>query len=197
MRRFVAWPLLCATALLVGACASPTARFYTLTATAERAAGSVPAPLSVVVGPVAVPAAVDRPQIVVQTGANELAVDEYNRWASPLQDNVARVVAENLVALLGTSRVTLFGQSLATDVGYRVQIEIRSFESAPGKSAALDAVWSIRRMTDGKSEIGRTSVRESVADAGYGTLAAAHSRALARMSQDIADAIRVLDRAPR
>jgi len=46
MRRFVAWPLLCATALLVGACASPTARFYTLTATAERAAGSAPAALS-------------------------------------------------------------------------------------------------------------------------------------------------------
>jgi len=197
MRRLLAWPLLCATALFVGACASPAARFYTLTATAESAAGSAPAALSVAVGPVAVPAAVDRPQIVVRTGANELAVDEYSRWASPLQDNVARVVAENLVALLGTSRVTLFGQSLATEVDFRVQVEIRSFESSPAKSAALDAVWSIRRMKDGKSETGRTSVREIVADAGYGTLAGAHSRALARMSQDIADAIRALDRAPR
>ena len=197
MRRLVAWPLLFATALLAGACASPAAHFYTLTATAAGAGGAAPAKVSVAVGPVTVPATVDRPQIVVQAGANELAVDEYHRWAAPLQDNVARVVAENLVALLGTPRVTLFGQSLATDVDFRVQIEIRGFESAPGKSAALDAVWSLRRMKDGKGETGRTSVRENVADGGYGALAAAHSRALAQLSRDIADALRTLDRTSR
>ena len=55
-----------------------------------------------VVGPVSVPAVVDRPQIVVTTGPNQVRLDEFNQWASPLQNNIARVVAENLVAMLGT-----------------------------------------------------------------------------------------------
>jgi uncharacterized lipoprotein YmbA len=69
------------------------------------------------------------------------------------------------------------------------------FESAPGKQASLDAVWTVRRLKDGKTETGRTSVRETISESGYDALAAAHSRAVARMSQDIADAIRTLDRA--
>jgi len=178
---------------VVAGCTSAPSRFYTLSATATPSAAS--SNLSVAVGPVSVPAAVDRPQIVVSTSPNQVTVDDFNRWAAPLQDNLARVVAENLVALLGTPRVTLFPQTLSADVDYRVQIEIRNFESAPGKSASLDAVWSVRRAKDGKSETGRTSAREKVEDNGYEALAAAHSRGVARLSQDIADAVGRLDRA--
>jgi len=52
----------------------------------------------------------------------------------------------------------------------------------------------VRRAKDGKSETGRTSVREPVQDSSYEALAAAHSRAVARMSQDIAEIVRTLDR---
>jgi uncharacterized lipoprotein YmbA len=65
-----------------------------------------------------------------------------------------------------------------------------------GEAATLNAVWLVRRTRDGKSETGRTSAREPASDKGFDALAAAHSRALGRMSQDIADAIRALDRAP-
>ncbi len=182
----------CALAALVTGCSSAPANFYTLNATATP--GSTQSKLSVAVGPVSVPSTIDRPQIVVSAGANQVSIDEFNRWASPVQDNLARVVAENLVAILGTPRVTLY-PTLSADVGFRVQIEVRNFESAPGKSAALDAVWTVRRTKDGKTETGRTSVREKVDDSGYDALAAAHSRGVARLSQDIADAVRMLDRA--
>ena len=59
------------------------------------------------------PAVVDRPQIVVRTGPNEVWLDEFNRWASPLEDNLGRVIAENLVAMLGTPHVTVFPQTEA------------------------------------------------------------------------------------
>jgi len=180
-------------AVLAAGCASSPARFYTLSATA--APGAAASKISLAVGPVTIPPAVDRPQIVVSTSANQVTLDDFNRWASPLQDNLGSVVAENLVALLGTPRVTLFPQTLGTDVDYRVQIEIRNFESAPGKSAALDALWTVRRTKDGKTETGRTSVRENVADSGYEALAAAHSRGVARLSQDIAEVVRTLERA--
>jgi len=193
MSRFRALAISIALATFVTGCSSPPAHFYTLSATAAPAASA--SKLSVAVGPVSVPAAVDRPQMVVSAGANEVSIDEFNRWASPVQDNLARVIAEDLVALLGTPRVTLY-PTLASDVAFRVQVEVRNFESAPGKYALLDAVWTVRRMKDGKSETGRSSAREAITDSGYDALAAAHSRAVARMSQDIADAVRALERAP-
>ena len=193
MGRLAAFAIVCMLAALVAGCASSPARFYTLSPTETPSAAA--SKLSVAVGPVSVPAAVDRPQIVVSTSANQVTLDDFNRWASPLQDNLARVVAENLVALLGTPRVTLFPQALNANVDYRVQIEIRNFESAPGKSASLDAVWTVRRAKDRKTETGRTSAREKVDDNGYEALAAAHSRGLARLSQDIADVVQTLDRA--
>ena len=192
MRRRVARAMVCIWVALAAGCTSSPARFYTLGATAAPV--GVASKLSVAVGPVSVPAAVDRPQIVVSAGANQVALDDFNRWASPLQDNVARVIAENLAALLGTPRVTLFPQTLNADVDYRVQVEIRNFESAPGKSASLDAVWTVRRVKDGRTETGRTSARQNVEGSGFDALAAAHSRALERLSADIADAIRALDR---
>lgn len=181
-----------AAALAAGCGTSPPARFYTLNATAAPATS--PSTLFVAVGPVTVPAVVDRPEFVVNAGPNELRMDDFNRWASPLQDNVARAVAENLVAILGTPRVILFPQPLASDPEYRVVIEVRTFESVPGNSASIDAIWSIRRAKDGKTQTGRTSVREKVSDSSYEGLAAAHSRALARLSQDIADAILALQK---
>ena len=114
-----------------------------------------------VVGPVSVPAVVDRPQIVVTTGPNQVRPEEFNRWASPLQNNISRVVAENLVALLGTPRVILFSQTLGGDADYRAAIEVQRFESAPGEAATLDAVWTVSRAKDGKSQTGRTTVREA------------------------------------
>jgi uncharacterized protein len=185
---------LCAFALALAGCASaPPTNFFTLSrSTAPAAAASN---LAVVVGPVSIPAIVDLPQIVVSTGPNQVKLDEFNRWASPLQNNISRVVAENLVAMLGTPRVSLFQQSLNADADYRVAIEIQSFESMPGEAAALNAVWIVRRIRDGKAQTGRTTVREATAAAGFDALAAAHSRALERLSQDIAAAVRALDRA--
>jgi hypothetical protein len=132
--------------------------------------------------------------MVVSTGSNQVRVDEFNLWAAPLQNNILRVVAENLVVLLGTPHVTLFPQTLNTDAEYRVAIEVQRFESTLGQAATLDAVWTVRRTKDGKTETGRTTVREAVQENSYDALAAAHSRAVARLSQDIANAARVLDR---
>jgi uncharacterized protein len=184
----VSWVLVC----LVAACASPASRFYALSAAPTPAAA--PATLSVAVGPVAVPAAVDRPQIVVTVGPNQVRLDEFNRWAAPLQNGIARVVAENLVALLGTPSVTVSPLTLSEGADYRVALEVQRFESAPGDAATLDAVWAVSRTKDGKAQTGRTTVREPSPDKGFDALAAAHSRAIARLSQDIAAAVRELAR---
>jgi uncharacterized lipoprotein YmbA len=191
MRRLAALAML---VILGAGCGStPPTRFYTLGAVPGPA--GTPSTLSVAVGPVTVPGTVDRPQIVVTTGPNQVRLDEFNQWASPLQNSIARVVAENLTAMLGTPRVTMSPQTLAAGVDYRAVIEVQQFDSALGEAATLDAVWTVTRTRDGKAQTGRTTVREATTAADYEALAAAHSRALARLSRDIAGAVRALDRA--
>src|SRR5438093_3406259 len=123
MYRLIAIAHVCFLVVLAAGCASPASRFYTLSAANAPAATS--SNLSMVVGPVSVPAVVDRPQIVVTEGPNQVRLDEFNRWASPLQNNISRVVAENLVAILGTPRVILFSQTLGMDADYRAAIEVQ------------------------------------------------------------------------
>ncbi len=197
MRRTALIAALSAAIALAAGCASTPSRFYTLAPVAAPAPSAKASAISVVVGPVSVPAIVDQPQIVISTGPNQVSLDEFNRWASPLADNIARVVAQDLVTILGTPRVSLFQQSLNVAADYRVAIEVQGFESAPGDAATLNAAWSVRRTRDGKSENGRTSVREPATGGGFDALAGAHSRALDRMSRDIADAIGALERKPQ
>jgi len=179
-------------AVLAAGCATPTSRFYTLSTTPAPA--GTPVAYSVAVGPVTIPAVIDRPQIVVSTSPNQVQLDEFNRWAAPLQSNIARVVADNLASILGTARVSLFPQTMSAAADYRVAIQVQRFDTAPGDAASLEALWTITRTKDGTAQTGRTSVRESSPSGGYDGVAAAHSRALARLSRDIADAIQALAR---
>jgi hypothetical protein len=89
--------------------------------------------------------------------------------------------------------VSVFPHSTSSGANYRVAVDVMIFDSTPGESAALDAVWGIRGAGGGAVRSGRTTVRETVSDAGYAALVAAHSRALEKLSGDIADAIRGLE----
>src|SRR5271165_2717322 len=197
MRSANALAALCAiTAFAAGCSSTPPSSFYTLSQTTAPAAPPGPLAVSVVVGPVSIPAIVDLPQMVVTTGPNQISIDEFHRWASPLASDISRVVAQNLVTLLGTPRVSQFQQSLNAPGDYRVAIEVQSFVSEPGEAATLNAVWIVRRTKDNETQTGRTTLREATSDKGYDALVAAHSRALERMSQDIAEAVRAFNRNP-
>ncbi len=192
MKRLVGIVVLFTFAAIGAGCASKPAKFYALSPTAT--AGGATAAYSVAVGPVSLPAAVDRPQMVVTVGANQVGIDEFNRWASPLQNDIARVVAENLAKILGTTMVGVYPQPTAAGASYRVLIDVMRFDSMPGTGTTLDALWTVRGAKEGASRAGRTTVSEPAADGNVAALVAAHSRALGRLSAEAAEAIRALDR---
>jgi uncharacterized lipoprotein YmbA len=167
---------------------SAPSRFYTLDPTA-LSDGAAPVNYPIMVGPVSVPAAVDRPEFVLQSAPNRVDVDEFNRWDTPLNDAVAQVVAGDLVKLLGTPNVA--SAPMANFVpAYRVTIDIQRFDSVPSQAALVEAVWTVHSTAGGATRSGRTVAREAVQGDGFDALAAAHSRALAKMSGDIASTIR-------
>lgn len=180
-----------------GCGASTTSKFYTLSSTA-KAEGAPEASYAVGVGPVSVPSSVDRPQFVVLVGENRVEIDEFHRWAAPLDETIARAVAGNLAVLLGTADVAV-APLASLNPAYLVSIDVQRFDSIPGEAVVVDAVWAVRQTKgkQGQARNGHTAAREAVHDASYDALAAAHSRALARLSSDIAAAIHGMTDLPR
>lgn len=172
----------------VGCSASAPARFYTLDSTATPA-GAPATRAAVMVGPVSVPASVDQPEFVVQVAPNRVELDEFNRWAAPLNDSIARAVAGDLAVLLGTPDVAT-APFANFDPAYSVTIEVQRFDSIRGNAALVEAVWTVRKTAGGETRSGHTVARETVQGEGFDALASAHSRALAKVSSDIAAAIR-------
>jgi len=171
-----------------GCGASAPSRFYTLNSTATATDAS-PTNYAVLVGPVSIPAAVDRPQFVVQVAPNRIELDEFNRWAAPLGDGIARAVAGDLAILLGTPDVAA-APAANFKPTYRVTLDVQRFESVPGEAVFIGAIWTVRTVAGGATRSGRTTAREVVPGGVFDDLAAAHSRALATVSADIAAAIR-------
>lgn len=177
-------------AALLGACASPQASFYRLSADPSLAATAARTnSRPVIVGPVTVPDLVDRPQIVTRNTSNEVAFNEYARWGAPLNGGIADAIAGDLTLLLGSDRVAPASRALADPQALRVRVDIQQFESVPGDAVTIDAHWSVRRFGDENALTGRSLVREPVSGGDWNALVAAHSRALAGVSRDIAKAI--------
>lgn len=181
--------LLAAGLLLATGCASAPARFYTLRSTAAPADSPPPADYTVLVGPVAVPASVDRPELVVQAAPNRVVLEEFDRWVGPLNEEIALTVAGDLAALLGTPRVAA-GSLADFSPNYRVTLDVQRFESMPDDSVVVEAVWVVHETAGGKTQTGQAVAREAVLGEGFEALVAAHSRALAQLSAEIAAAIR-------
>src|SRR5262245_32782491 len=134
---------LAATAAL-GCGGSATARFYTLNSTATSQ-GAPAVRDAIAVGPVSIPSYVDRPQFVVQAEPNRLTLEEFERWAAPLDEGIARVIAADLTVLLGTTQVITVPLPPGFIPAYQVAIDVQRFESVPGKGVVVDAVWVVRR----------------------------------------------------
>lgn len=183
----------CVVALVAAGCASSPASHYYMLSPASPQAFMPQANCSVSVGPISVPAVLDRRQIVVRTGPNQVFFDEFNRWSSPLKDDIGRVVVENLVSLLATTQVTLFPQSTAAEASYRVMIDVLRFDSEPGRAATLDALWTVSSTKGTQAYRGRTTLTEATQGNDYAALVAAHSRTLGKLSAEIAGKIREME----
>jgi ABC-type uncharacterized transport system auxiliary subunit len=62
-----------------------------------------------------------------------------------------------------------------------------------GESVSDEAVWTVSRTSNGTVRSGHTAAQINVQDDSFSSLAAAHSRAFAQVSADIAAAIRTSD----
>jgi uncharacterized lipoprotein YmbA len=170
---------------------TPPAKFYTLQPVEQSPLGkSLPRDVALAVGPVGIPADMDRDEIVTRGAGNEVSFSEYHRWAGPLQQSIASVIAQNIATLLATERVTPFTRENIFQPTHRVVINTNRYDSQLAGEFLLNATWSIKDLKAKKLLLIRNSIiRESPESATYEGLVAAQSKALAALSREIAAAL--------
>jgi uncharacterized lipoprotein YmbA len=177
---------------LAGCATTPPSRFYILSpVAADSAAQPAGHATAVGVGPIELPKYLDRPQIAVRTGANELGFNETHRWAEPLQDNVTGVLAENLSLLVPTDRISVYPWGRTTVIDYQVVAEILRFDADASGNVVLSVYWTLYR-DESRQVVAKNKAvfTEPVGGTGYAEIVTALSRALAALSREIAGSIR-------
>ena len=195
----IIWSVLFAALVLVGGCgSSPQVEFYTLNST-RNISKMIKTPdadqmLTIGVGPVAIPEILDRPQIVTRTGPNKLQIDEFHRWAGRLDEDFARVLAEDISRLLDTEQVAVYPWDVSFKPLYQVTLDIRNFEGRWGQEVFLEVFWKVIDLHKDATLLARKSViEEPLPDKDYASLVSIKSRIIGMLGQKIAQEIQTLE----
>lgn len=180
-------------ALCAGCGSAPKERFYTLapaSAALPPASSGAQPRTTVAIGPVRVPDAVDRPQMVVREGPNRVEILEQQRWAGSRRCEIGRALTAGVGARLPDVQVSASDSQAARGAAYRVAIDVERFDAALNDSVSIQALWTVRQDNGAQLASGRYSASEPTGAGGHEAIAAAYARTLTGMSGVIADALR-------
>ena len=183
---------------LAGCGSSPPVHYYALQAIDNRIAVDAEASPILALGPFRMPEYLNRSQMVTRGSGTEIVVDEFNRWAEPLDDSIHRVLASNLDILLDSMVVVAYPSSAILDIDYRLVGRFDRYNSGPDGLVVLDVQWGIADSTGATRLSPRRAHFESQAirpdDAG--SIAQAMSDVLEQFCREIAAEIESIELEP-
>ena len=179
---------------LAGCLGGPSAptNFYMLSPLSPSQAGASAATaegrIRIGLATVVVPEYLNRNEIVFNLDNTVYQLAEFNQWAEPLNENLTRVLAENLTNLLREDSIDVF---LASDssipADYRLEVDVLRLDGNLGGQATLISQWALLAAEeDDLIVMRRSEYQTSAADNTYKELVMAKSRIIEKLSQDIA-----------
>lgn len=166
---------------------SPASRFYTLSTLPShegQGGGGGGRGLRIRVAPVTLPEGVDRPQMVRRTGDNTVVVDEYDRWVEPLDSLLRNTLVQDLGALVPDAQV--LGDAVPGLAADRTVVVAVNRLDLSGQ-LVMDAVWFVLPAgADQPERTHRTRLTEPAGAGGPAEIAPALSRAVEKLSREIA-----------
>lgn len=126
---------------------SPASRFYLLEplAAAEVPGSSMVAGKpTLALAPVRIPHYLERAQLVSASGKNTYQLDELHRWAESLDDNMTRVILQDLSVMMPADVVSTNSQR-ARQAKLTLAVTVLEFHIDPEGQARLTAQWQASR----------------------------------------------------
>jgi uncharacterized protein len=175
--------------LLCACGSSPPIRYYTLKAIAPAAAiANASDQIVVRVQPIVIPPELDRLQLVSRSGPYSVHMADSDRWAAPLEDQVRRVVSDDLSARLPPDLVADPNEPATNEPRRLLSIAIADFYSDGTCAATLRASWTLRS-PNGDSKHGTEQLQIPGSGSCTSAVPAAMSAALAALSDRLAAVI--------
>jgi uncharacterized lipoprotein YmbA len=179
-----------AVALLLGACgSSPPVRYYSLEQIDVVAKPDAADSKIVGLGPFRVPNYLRRAQIVTRGSGAVVNINDFARWAEPLDQAVHGIVANNVDGLLADIIVVAYPYITTVDLDYVVVGRIDRFDVGADGDAVMIVQWGLVDASRDETQIApqrhRYTARASNPD-DPGSIATAMSDILTQLSHDIA-----------
>jgi len=193
-----------AVSALLGGCfgSSPSSRFYTLASGEVREIPSSERMEALVrVGPVSMPSYLDRRQIVTRNGLNGIEIAEYERWGGSLDEEIIRVLVNDLSVRLADRGIYVAPWSSVSlaeaPVVYRIPLGIYRFDGIPGEVAVLETTWAVVMKKEKLEKVivaRESTIIEMVARKDYDALVAAMGKTVERLGNEIAVCLSAITR---
>ncbi|HPE60987.1 MAG: membrane integrity-associated transporter subunit PqiC [Thiothrix sp.] len=180
--------------LLLTACSgSVRTEYYTLAGSAgsvrERPALSARIP-SLGVGPVYLPALLDRKSMVLRQDEYRVAVSGTHEWGGELEDEFAGALTDQLQARLPRTRMETVPWELEQTPRYQVTVKVSQFDGVPGQSATLRGNWQYQQGEDGKLlQNRRFDLKQATADDSVEALVRAQAALVGELADRMLDAL--------
>lgn len=194
MNRLARAAVIGAMAVMLSACiggSSPATRFYSLEpAQPTVAVGQIDhrSAVALVVGPVTLPEALNRPHMVIRDGGHLLHLSEFDQWLGNLQDEMTRVVTLRVMERMQSAQVSLYPLPRGRSADYSVRVDVLRLEGRPGVEARMTGNWSVSAQEDEqKTHVQRFDLREPVQGTRHEDLVAAYSRLTLRLADSVVD----------
>ena len=143
------------------------------------------------IGPITLPAYLNRSKIVTRTSENELNLAEFHLWAEPLKDNISRVLMESLSSMLNTNQIAIYPWRASSRIAYQVTLDVVRFDVGFDGNAMLNVYWTIFGKDGKEALLTKKSVFSvSAKSKDYKAMVAAQSLTLIEFSQEIASTIK-------
>ena len=171
-------------------------RFFTLGPLTDQGspdtAGATKAPsVTYGLGPVTLPAYLDRNEIAARVQQTEIVYSAKERWAEPLRTEVARTLLQNLSALLSTDRIVAWPAAVPVD--RQIAVDFLRFERVDATSSQLVASWSVKDLHSGQVLAAKdSSFTHTAASSSATDTVNALSADLADLSREIAQVLQGL-----
>ena len=130
--------------LLASACGtSPPVHYYSLKSTVAPPADTDTERRIVGFGPLDFPGYLKRPQIVTRKADGEITIDDFRRWAEPLDEAVHRIVAASVEGLVDNVSVVSYPYHTMIKPEYRVYGDVVRFDVDEAGNAVLRVQWGV------------------------------------------------------
>ena len=165
---------------------SPEPNLYIIEPMSASAGTQIDNDLSIGVGPVTLPAHLNRKEIVTHDQRYRVNSAEFDRWAEPLDHNITNTLTENLSVLISSDQVIAYPWDSAHDFDFTVRVRVITFGANPNGEVVLSASWTIYDAANAPVEFRKKRYAARRRGNDMISLVAAMSQTIEQLSRDIA-----------